>query len=39
MIKKISDKLRGGFSESTKGRFLNAFMDIFLMYKNFSRYK
>ncbi len=39
MIKRFSDKLIGNFSESTKGRFLNAVMDIFLMYKNFSRYK
>ncbi len=39
MIKKFSDKLIGSFSESNKGRFLNAIMDIFLMYKNISRYK
>ncbi len=39
MIKKFGDKLIGNFSESTKGRFLSAVMDIFLLYKNFSRYK
>ncbi len=39
MIKKFSDKLKGSFSEGTQGRFLNAFMDLFLMYKNLSRYK
>lgn len=39
MIKIFSDKLKGGFSEGAKGRFMNAFMDLFLMYKKFSRYK
>lgn len=39
MIKKFSNKIMGSFSDSTKGRFLSAFMDLFLMYKNISRYK
>lgn len=39
MIKRFSNKLRGSFNESTKGLFLSAFMDIFLMYKNISRFK
>ncbi|GEM_PF-2177197 len=39
MIKKFSDKLKESFSEGTKGRFMNAFVDLFLMYKNISRYK
>ncbi len=39
MIKKFSDKLKGSFSEGSKGRFFSAFMDLFLMYKSLSKYK
>ncbi len=38
MIKKLSDKLKESFSEGVKGRFLNTFTDLFLMYKKISRY-
>lgn len=39
MIKIISDKIKGSFSEGTQGRFMNAVMDLYLMYRNLSRYK